>query len=99
MPVLQTTHNVSTARPRHTAVIVAEINARNRQANIVDDALQVPWGNFTANGVLDLINHPGAFFDAGARTGAHVQAECSRVHGRGESLPPGRHPKSRGSAK
>ena len=61
--------------------------------------MQVPWGNFTANGVLDLINQPGAFFDAGARAGAHVQAECSRVHRREEVLPQERNQKSGGSTK
>src|SRR6266567_2291284 len=58
MPFLQRNHYISIGRSGHTAVVVAEIYARNRQANIVDDALQVPWGNFMANGVLDLIINP-----------------------------------------
>ena len=99
MPCLQRTHNISIGRSRHSAVIVAEIYARNRQANIVDHALQVPWGNFTANGVLDLINQPGVFFDAGAGAAAHVQAECSRVHRREEVLPQERNQKSGGNTK
>src|ERR1017187_10248713 len=51
----------------------------DRQANVVEYALEFSGRNLTADRALDPVDQPGAFFDAGAGAGPDVQAQYSCI--------------------
>ena len=58
-----------------TGARVREIQARIRDANVVDDTDQFAFGNLLADGVIDQIAEPRGFLDPGAGRGAQVNLE------------------------
>jgi hypothetical protein len=72
MVCLQRDHHVSVSRPGYATVIVAQVNSRRRQADVIDDALEfLGWDPFSDHG-FHLIDEFGRFFDARSSDGADV---------------------------
>src|SRR5882757_10709295 len=95
----QRDHNVRIRRPGRSAVIVAQVDPGNRQADVVKDALDFSAGNFTANRGFDTINQGRSFLNPCAGMGTGMQPEKPGINARKEVLPQKRNQKERGRAK
>ena len=80
--VVQRNQNVRVARPDHAAGVVAQIDARIRNADVVHDAVDFRRRNFAADRGVNLRREPDGFFHARAGAGADVQHELAGVHAR-----------------
>src|SRR6266702_241499 len=84
MACFQRDHDVRVGCSGHAAVAIAQVDARDRQANIVDDALEFPRRDSTANRVLDMINQDRSLFDPCPGMRAHVQSKDPGINARKE---------------
>ena len=66
--------------------MVSHVDARKRQADIVDDVIELVGRDGAANGLLDEIKQAGCLFDARAWLGAHVHKDLAGIHRREEVL-------------
>ncbi len=72
MSCSQGNHNVAVGRPSHAAVAVAQVNAGNGEADVVNDASEFPDRNLTPNFALDTIDEDGGFLDPCSAVRAHM---------------------------
>ena len=87
MLVSQRDQDVGVSGAHRGRVRIGEIQARVRDANIVDDGSQLGWGDFLADHVLDLVAQTRRIFNAGSGLRAHMKLELAAIHRREEVLP------------
>src|SRR5437867_6777281 len=80
MTGVQGDHNVCVRRSGGATVIIAQVDAGNGNAEVVDNSLKFLGRNFTANALFDAIDQHRSFLEASAGMGTHVQAKRARIH-------------------
>ena len=83
---LQSDSDVSIGGSTHAAVVVSEIYARNRKTDVIDDALKLIGRDLFSDCFFDFVHEFSRFFNASARSRAHVEPKDAGVHGREEVL-------------
>src|SRR5260370_41447027 len=86
MARVQGDHDVCIGRSGGAAVIVAQVDAGNGNAEVINNSLKFLGWNFTANALFDAIYQHRSLLEASARMGTHMQAEPARVHARKKVL-------------
>ena len=86
LPLAQTDENVGVEDADRSGVAVGDVDAADRQADVVDDAGEPVRRNDRADLLLDLIGEEGRFLDAGPGRGAHVDLDRRRIDQRKEIL-------------
>ena len=85
MLFVQRDQDVGVGRADRSRVAIDVIDGAVRQADIVEDVVELRGWNGLADGGLDLVAEPGRLFDAGAGLGPHMQDELPAV-GVGEEV-------------
>src|SRR5690242_12137482 len=67
-------------------IVISHIDAADRQAEVVDNALKITRRNDLADAVLNLIAQTGGFLDPGAGLRADVQFDLAGIDSREEIL-------------
>ena len=83
---LQADQGVAVLRADRAGVLIGHVDAAERQADIVDDVVELVGRNGRADGLLDLIEQAGGLFDARARLGAHMHQDLAGIDRREEVL-------------
>jgi len=92
-------HDICVGGSGGAAVVIAQVNPGNGQADVIDNPLEFLSRDFTADALFDVIDQHRSFFDPCAGMGAHMQTKCARVHARKEILSQERHKQPRGNTK
>ena len=78
--------NIAILRADGAAAAVGHVDAAERNANIIDDGVQLFGGDDLADPRFDAVERRGAFLDARAQGQAHMQGQGTRIGGREKVL-------------
>ena len=84
--LFQADQGVAVLRPDGAGVLIGHVDAGERQADIVDDVVELIGRNGLADGLLDQVEQPRRLLDAGAGLGAHVHQDLPGIDRREEVL-------------
>ena len=83
---LQADQRVAVLRADGAGVLIGHVDAGERQADIVDDIVELIGRNDAAHGLFDQIEQAGGFLDAGAGLGADMHQDLPGIDRRKEVL-------------
>ena len=86
MVFLQANQRIAVFRSDRAGILIGHVDAGNWQADIVDNIVELIGRNDVADGLLDQIEQTSGFFDPGARLGADVHQDLSRIDRREKVL-------------
>ncbi len=86
MVFLQADQRIAVFRADGAGVLVGHVDAAIRQADIVDDVVELRLGNDLTHGLLDLIEQSCGFLDARAGLRPDVHQNLAGIDGRKEVL-------------
>ena len=99
MAGFQGDHDICVGGSGGAAVVIAQVNPGNRQADVIDNPLEFLGRDFTADALFDMIDQPRSLLDPCAGMGAHMQAKSACIHARKEILSQERHKQPRANGK